>query len=50
LRSTNSRTVTLKANGYKSRLTEAALEFFRDQGKKRGKKSAAASMKKLTPE
>ena len=34
----------------KSKLSKAALDFFREQGRKGGKKSGAARMKKLTPE
>ena len=34
----------------KIKLSEADRKFFRDQGKKGGKKSAAARMEKLTPE
>jgi hypothetical protein len=34
----------------KSRIPEAALEFFRAQGARGGKKGAAARMEKMTPE
>ena len=34
----------------KRKLPKVALEFFREQGRKGGKLSGAARMKKLTPE